>query len=235
MKLLIYGDVVGKLGRAGVKATLPLWKKEFSPDVVIANVENIAHGKGIGQKQILELRDAGVEIFTGGNHSVEGKDASKILADETMPITRPANMSSALPGRGMLMYQKAGLEKPLLVINLIGQVSMKQAYDSPFHAVDHILETEKEKTPYVIVDWHAEATSEKVVMGWYLDGNVSLVFGTHTHVPTADAKILPQGTAHISDIGMVGPHHSIIGVAIEPSLPRFRDQKIVPLDVVEKG
>src|SRR3989338_4426879 len=111
MKLLIYGDVVGKLGRAGVKLTLLGWKQEFFPDVVIANVENIAHGKGIGIKQIAELRKAGVETFTGGNHSVEGKDAASILSDETIPITRPANMSSATPGRGFVLFEKKDLPK----------------------------------------------------------------------------------------------------------------------------
>ncbi len=229
MKLLIYGDVVGKLGRAGVKLTLPIWKKEFSPDIIIANIENIAHGKGIGLPQILELRDAGVDMFTGGNHSIEGKNAFEILGDETLPLVRPANLSSNIPGKGTLVFQK------LLVMNLMGQVNMRHHYDSPFHKADEILKTDEAKTPFKILDWHADATAEKTVMGWYLDGKVSLVFGTHTHVPTADAKILPGGTGYISDIGMVGPLNSIIGVAIEPAFPRFRDQKILPMDVVETG
>ena len=240
---------------------LPKWREKFSPDVVIANIENIAHGKGIGISQVNELRPptgGGVDIFTGGNHSVEGKDAGKILDDETIPILRPANMSPNVPGRGVLVYtlgshfpprsrltlkgsdashdsKNARQEVSLLVINLIGQVNMRHNYDSPFHAIDKILAEWGDKTSYKILDWHADATSEKEVMGWYLDGKVSAVFGTHTHVPTADAKILPKGTAYISDIGMVGPHHSIIGVEVEPAFKRFRDQIQSPMEVVESG
>lgn len=221
MKLLIFGDVVGKLGRAGVKHMLPIWREKFSPDVVIANVENILHGKGIGPSQLQELRDAGVDIFTGGNHSVEGKDVEQILNDENYPIIRPANMREDLPGRGVLEYRIETRDEKLLVINLIGQVFMHQIYASPFEAIDKILDEHGDKTSFKILDWHADATSEKTVMGWYLDGKVSAVFGTHTHVPTADAKILPKGTAYISDIGMVGAYNSIIGVEIEPSIERF--------------
>ncbi|KKQ46600.1 hypothetical protein A3B05_00310 [Candidatus Giovannonibacteria bacterium RIFCSPLOWO2_01_FULL_43_160] len=218
MKLLIFGDVFGKLGRAGVKTILPKWREKFSPDVVIANIENIAHGKGIGIKQINELREAGVNIFTGGNHSLEGKDFEKVLNDETVPVLRPANIPNA-PGRGAEIFQVK--QNKLLVINLIGQVFMKQQYDSPFDAVDKILKEYGRATLFKILDWHADATSEKTVMGWYLDGKVSLVYGTHSHVPTADAKILPNGTAYISDIGMTGPLNSVIGVEIEPSFLRF--------------
>ncbi|MDP2669276.1 MAG: TIGR00282 family metallophosphoesterase [bacterium] len=232
MRLLIFGDVVGKLGRAGVKHMLPVWRKKYSPDVVVANVENILHGKGIGPLQLQELRDAGVDVFTGGNHSVEGKDVEKILNDENYPITRPANMRADLPGRGVILYdvknkkvslgETAEQKAQLLVINLIGQVFMHQEYASPFETIDKILEEHGGKTPFIILDWHADATSEKSVMGWYLDGKVSAVLGTHTHVPTADAKILPKGTAYISDIGMAGAYNSVIGVEVEPSIERFK-------------
>ena len=245
MKLLIFGDIVGKPGRSGVKRMLPIWRKKFSPDVVVANVENIAHGKGIGIKQIQELRPpagGGVDIFTGGNHSLEGKDFEKILNDETLPILRPANIPNA-PGRGVLLH-KLEIRNPksetkqnvsLLVINLIGQVFMKQQYDNPFGAIDKILEEYGSATPYKILDWHAEATSEKTVMGWYLDGKVSAVYGTHTHVPTADAKILPKGTAYISDIGMTGPYNSVIGAEIEPATQRFKTGVKNPIQPVESG
>ena len=166
---------------------------------------------------------------------MEGKNAASILNNETACITRPANMSSSLPGKGVSVFKKDSLSFPLLTINLIGQVNMRHSYDSPFHAVDVILETYGETTPYKIVDWHAEATSEKSVMGWYLDGKVSVVFGTHTHVPTADAKILPQGTAYISDIGMVGPLNSIIGVDVATSMIRFKNQTQTSMEVVESG
>lgn len=236
MKLLIYGDIVGKLGRLGVKLTVDEWKREHNIDVVIANVENIAHGKGIGRSQIAELASAGVEIFTGGNHSIEGKDADAILNDETISITRPLNMIPQTPGRGVLIFEKPALPRPLLVINLMGQVNMKQYHNSPFYAADAALEEYGAKTPWKIVDWHAEATSEKEIMGWYLDGKVSMVFGTHTHIPTADARILPHGTGYISDIGMVGPYHSIIGVDVPSALVRFKQQVTrPPLQVVETG
>mgnify|MGYP001597614072 FL=1 len=143
-------------------------------------------------------------------------------------------MVSSLPGRGVVVVEKKNIS-PLVVINLIGQVNMRQSYDSPFHKLDEILETYQETSPFKILDWHADATSEKNIMGWYADGKVSLVYGTHTHVPTADAHILPKGTGYISDVGMTGPHHSIIGVTVEPSIVRFRDQVMRPMDVVESG
>lgn len=241
MKLLIFGDVVGKLGRRGVKMMLPVWREKFSPDVVIANVENVMHGKGIGRSQIDELRSAGVNIFTGGNHSLEGKDVAQILDDETIPIIRPANMPNA-PGRGALLYKLEILNSKsetknvsLLIINLIGQVFMKQEYESPFLAIDKILEEYKNLTPYIILDWHADATSEKTVMGWYLDGRVSLVYGTHSHVPSADAKTLPKGTAYITDIGMTGGYHSVIGVDPDQAIERFKGQRKKSAEVVESG
>src|SRR3989344_1133505 len=234
MKLLIFGDVFGKLGREGVKRMVPVWREKFSPDVVIANVENIAHGKGIGIKQISELRDAGVDIFTGGNHSLEGKDFAKVLDDETLPLLRPANMPDA-PGRGVLLWEVKPKNQQLLAINLIGRVFMKKEYDNPFWAIDKILDEYGGITPYKILDWHADATSEKNVMGWDLDGKVSAVFGTHSHVPTADAKILPKGTAYISDIGMTGPLNSVIGVEITPAFSRFRDGQKISLNPVESG
>lgn len=234
MKLLIFGDVFGKLGREGVKRMLPVWREKFSPDVVIANIENVAHGKGIGIKQISELQDAGVHIFTGGNHSLEGKNFAEILNDETLPILRPANIPNA-PGRGALVWNVKQKNQKLLVINLIGRVFMRQEYNNPFHAVDKILEEYGNATPFKILDWHADATSEKTVMGWYLDGKISAVFGTHSHVPTADAKILPKGTAYISDIGMTGPLNSVIGVEIKPAFLRFRDGQKIALNPVESG
>lgn len=232
MKLLIFGDVFGKLGRAGVKIILPKWREKFSPDVVIANIENVAHGKGIGIKQISELQDAGVNIFTGGNHSLEGKDFEKVLNDETLPILRPANIPNT-SSRGASIFQVK--QKKLLVINLIGQVFMKEEYENPFLAADKILDEYGDAAPFKILDWHADATSEKTVMGWYLDGKVSLVYGTHSHVPTADAKILPKGTAYISDIGMTGPLNSVIGVEIEPSFLRFKNKEKTKMDPVESG
>lgn len=220
---------------------LPVWREKFSPDVVIANIENVAHGKGIGIKQIDELKEASVNIFTGGNHSLKGKDFEKVLNDETIPILRPANIPASpaggpnAPGRGALIYEVKTTGEKLLVINLIGQVFMKGENDNPFHTADKILDEYDNSTPFKILDWHADATSEKTVMGWYLDGKVSLVYGTHSHVPTADAKILPNGTAYISDIGMTGPLNSVIGVEIEPSFLRFKNKEKTNKNPVESG
>ena len=230
---------------------LPIWREKFLPDVVIANAENILHGKGIGPTQIQELYDAGVNIFTGGNHSVEGKEVEKVLNDEVIPVLRPANMDAKFPGRGVLEYklkiknEKSKIEKnvSLLVINLIGQAFMKPAkneageheYANPYLMADRILKEYGSISPHIILDFHGEATSEKSAMGWYLDGRVSLVYGTHTHVPSADAKILPKSTAFITDIGMTGAYHSVIGVEIEPTFRRFVYGEKTPKNPPEAG
>ena len=218
MKALIFGDVFGRPGREVMAYIVPRWKKDFSPDVVIANGENLSHGKGISETTIHEILSAGVDIITGGNHSLEGKNAAELLDDTNLPLTRPINFIGAHPGRDYLRLKKKGTE--ILVINAIAQAHMRIAYNAPYEAIERVLKENEagEKTKVVIVDWHAETTSEKRVLGWWLDGQVSLVYGTHTHIPSADEQILPQGTGFISDIGLTGPYHSVIGEAIEPRI-----------------
>jgi len=234
MKILYFADTVGKPGRAGIKHQLPLWREEFRPDVVALNGENLAHGSGITRAHAEEMLSLGVDVITGGNHSFEGKGALDLLADASFPIIRPANVTAGISGRGYT-FVKTSDGSELLVINLIAQTAGRYHYDSPFAALDAILEDTAARTPHILLDWHAEFTSEKEVMGWYADGKVSAVVGSHTHVPTADARILPKGTAYISDVGMTGPYNSIIGVDPVASIQRFTQQIPIKPGLVEDG
>ncbi|MBU6414625.1 TIGR00282 family metallophosphoesterase [Patescibacteria group bacterium] len=233
MKILFFGDIFGRPGREVLRHMLPQWKKEYKPDVIIANGENASHGAGISENAIKEMLGAGVDIVTGGNHSIEGKNADVLLNDAKLPLLRPANMSSACAGKGHRYFTFGN--KEILVINLIGQVHMRFHYDSPFLALDNILEENKsgKNANIILVDWHAEASSEKVALAWHVDGRVSAVLGTHSHTPTADARILPQGTGLISDVGFLGPHNSIIGQEISQNLKRFLTQTPIKVDVAQ--
>ena len=231
--VLVFGDIFGKPGREALTKILPEWKKKFSPDFVIANGENLSHGKGISETTIAEIRSAGVDVITSGNHVLEGKNAAELLDDKNLPLLRPINFISSLPGRGTLYRETASTK--ILVINAIAQTHMRMHYDSPYAAIEKALEENsiKEKAAVVIIDWHAETTSEKIALGWWLDGRVSLIFGTHTHTPTADERILPQGTGIISDIGMTGPHNSVIGEDWTRRVDILVHQKLVKPDVAE--
>lgn len=244
MKILFFGDIFGRPGREALKFIIPEWKKKFAPDIVIANGENMSHGAGISETAIKELLVSGVQIITGGNHTFEGKDSFKLLNDLNIPLIRPANMSAELPGRGHIFFgikngelriMNTPDDADLLVINLIGQVHMRYHYGSPFRIADDILQKNHSSHSTfhipVIVDWHADASSEKVALGWYLDGRVSAVLGTHAHTPTADERILPKGTGFVSDVGMVGPHNSIIGQEILANIERFIKQIPKKVDV----
>ncbi|MBI4708656.1 MAG: TIGR00282 family metallophosphoesterase [Candidatus Portnoybacteria bacterium] len=226
MKVLFFGDIVGKPGRQAIKKILPELKEKFEPDLILANGENLAHGKGISQESLKEAIDAGINWITTGNHVFTGKGAVEILEDKNWPVLRPANWTAKTPGRGFEIISLRS--KKILLINLIGRIFMREQLNDPFSCVNEILEdyslskeVGKEMVSAIIVDWHAEATSEKVVMGWHLDGRVSAVLGTHTHVATDDARILPQGTAYISDVGMVGPRDSVLGVDKDIIIKRF--------------
>ena len=201
-------------GRRAVKQLLPSLRSEHGIDLVIANGENTAGGFGLTLDTANELLDSGVDLLTSGNHIWDQKEIIPYL-DEGLPLVRPANYPDA-PGRGSLLHNN------VLVINLMGRVFMP-ALDCPFRTADWILEgaAASERPPVVIVDFHAEATSEKQAMGWYLDGRVSAVLGTHTHVGTVDARVLPKGTAYISDVGMTGPQDSVIGSETGVVLERF--------------
>ncbi len=210
MKIILFGDVVGQPGRQAIKKILPKWQKKYAPDFVIANADNLAHGKGVTKNTLNELLESGVDLFTSGDHIWSKKEqAFKSLENKEIPLIRPANMSEKLPGKGYHVLELR--TKKILVINLIGKVFAKEEYDNPFKKVDEILELEDDDFNAIIIDFHAEATAEKINMGWYLDGKVSAILGTHTHIPTADAKILPEGTAYITDVGMVGPKDSSLG------------------------
>ncbi|MEE8638449.1 MAG: TIGR00282 family metallophosphoesterase [Candidatus Margulisiibacteriota bacterium] len=218
MNILFIGDIIGKLGRQLTRQLLPELKRKYSPDLIIANGENSAHGYGITEKVYKELIEMGIEVITMGNHIWDKKELVKNI-DKMPEVIRPANYPPQVPGKGHLVLNVKGTKVGIL--NLVGRVFM-QAMDCPFQAAEKLIAALK--TNVVIVDMHAEATSEKCAMGWFLDGKVSAVLGTHTHVMTADERILPQGTAFISDIGMVGAHHSIIGMNKEQILKRFTTQ-----------
>lgn len=234
MRILFFGDIVGKAGRTGVQKLLPVWKKEHAPDLIVANVENIAHGIGITRVYLEELRAQGVDIMTGGNHIVEGKEALKLLDDTSLPLIRPANAGSGWTGRGFITV-KAADETPVTVVNLIGQSGMRDNYNSPFEAIETILARDDVKQNVILVDWHAEMTSEKKLLGHYLDGRVAAILGTHTHVPTADEQILQHGTAFISDVGMAGAYHSIIGIQIARAVERIAKGLPAKFEVEESG
>ena len=214
MRILMLGDVIGKPGRDAVRALLPDLKQEKSIDFVICNGENTAGGYGITADTASELLESGVDVLTSGNHIWDKKEIIPLM-DEGLPLIRPANYPDA-PGKGYI--HQGGVT----VVNLMGRVFMA-ALDCPFRTADTLLEQLKQEgqSKVIIVDFHAEATSEKQAMGWYLDGRVSAVLGTHTHVGTVDAKILPQGTAYLTDVGMTGPSDSVIGSDKEAVLERF--------------
>lgn len=221
MRLLMIGDVVGRSGRRAVKVNLSGLKREFDLDLVIANGENAAGGNGITKELAQELFSSGVDVLTMGNHVWNKKEAFEYIDRETR-IVRPANYPPGTPGVGANVYETRRKVK-VAVINLSGRVFL-QAIDCPFRKADEMVERMKEKARVVVVDFHAEATSEKVAMGWYLDGKVSAVVGTHTHVQTADERILPGGTAYITDLGMTGPWNSVIGVKKEIIIDKFVTQ-----------
>ena len=208
------GDVIGKPGRQAIKALLPEVRREYGIDMVIANGENTAGGFGITSDTAYELLDNGVDVLTSGNHIWDQKEIIPSM-DEGLPLIRPANYPNA-PGRGYLFHNG------VMVLNLMGRVFMPPL-DCPFRTADTILKGVKsgENPKIIIVDFHAEATSEKQGLGWYLDGRVSAVLGTHTHVGTVDAKILPRGTGYLTDVGMTGPINSVIGSEVDAVLERF--------------
>ena len=213
MLVLVVGDIVGQPGRKAVHEVLPLLRQQYKLDMVIVNAENSAGGFGLTPAIAQDFIEIGVHVLTSGNHIWAQKDIIPEL-DSGMPILRPLNYPPGVPGRGYLITGKT------MVVNLMGRTFMNDI-DCPFRAMDRLLEETEDRPPVIIVDFHAEATSEKMAMGRYLDGRVSAVLGTHTHVGTIDAQILPQGTAYVTDIGMTGPTDSIIGDDVASVLKRF--------------
>ena len=213
MLILAIGDIIGRPGRQAIQKLLPDLRQQYGVELVMANAENAAGGLGLTSTTAKELLSAGVDVLTSGNHIWAQKEIIPYL-DGEMPILRPLNYPPGVPGRGYIVNNQA------LVVNLMGRTFMGD-FDCPFRAMDKLLAELKYKPPVVIVDFHAEATSEKVAMGRYLDGRVSAVLGTHTHVGTIDAQVLAQGTAYVTDIGMTGPMDSVIGDNTEAVLQRF--------------
>jgi metallophosphoesterase (TIGR00282 family) len=218
MKILFIGDIVGKPGREIIRKGLPGLAAYLEVDLVIANAENAAAGFGVTRDIGDTLLESGVQVMTSGNHIWAKKEVIEYIGLEPR-LLRPANYPAGVPGRGSYVAQ-TGDGRAVGVINVMGRVFM-QSIDDPFTVVLKEIEAMRGKTKVIVVDFHAEATSEKVAMGWHLDGKVTLVVGTHTHVQTADERLLPNGTAYITDAGMTGPHDSIIGMEREPSLARF--------------
>lgn len=219
MKILFFGDVFGKSGRSALRKSISSWQDE-NFDFIIINGENISHGIGLAVKSLDEIKDLPIDAITTGNHIYNTPDFAKSLENDL--VLRPANFYPGAPGKGFKIIEKNG--KKLAVINLIGQVFMKQFVLSPFLEASKIIDEIKNETNNILVDFHAEATSEKKALGMFLDSKVSAVVGTHTHVPTADCQIFDNGTAYITDVGMVGPYKSILGLDPENIIKNYITQ-----------
>jgi len=220
MKVLFIGDIVGSVGRDALKSVLPALKSKYNPHIIIANGENAAAGRGITRPIATEFFEWGIHGITMGNHTWDNKNIFEWIDDEPRMV-RPANFWEEAPGRGMAIISANG--KKLAIINLQGRTYLPPI-DCPFKKADELIATAKQTTANVLVDFHAEVTSEKIAMGWYLDGRASMVVGTHTHVQTNDDTILPNGTAYITDVGMVGSKEGVLGMEKEAVLHRFLTQ-----------
>jgi metallophosphoesterase (TIGR00282 family) len=231
MRILFVGDVVARAGRRVLKAGLRALRDGESPDLVVVNGENAARGNGLTPQTSDELFRAGADVITSGNHIWDRREVLPLLEREPR-LLRPANYPDPAPGAGvhLLEHPRFG---PVAVVNLMGRLFMHDV-DDPFRAVDEILDELNGRARLILVDFHAEATSEKIAFGWHVDGRVTAVVGTHTHVPTADERILPGGTAYISDVGMTGPYDSVIGVDKTAVLERFRTQRPVRFSPAER-
>ena len=229
MNILMIGDVVAKPGRVAVLERIQDLREQYQIDLAIMNAENLAGGFSVTPSLCEQLFNSGIDVMTSGNHIFDKKEAIPYIAKQPRLI-RPANYPPNTPGSGM--WSGVIKNQAVAVINLMGRVFMPPS-DDPFRAADQLLKSLPAETKVRIVDMHAEATSEKVAMGWYLDGRVSAVVGTHTHVQTADERLLPQGTAYLTDLGMTGPYESVIGAVKEPIIERFLTQIPVRKEVAQ--
>jgi metallophosphoesterase (TIGR00282 family) len=230
MRLLFIWDVVGKPGREGFASALPGLRAERMPDLVVVNGENAGGGVGITEDTANQLFAAGADVITLGNHTYRHREVYPYLESEQR-IVRPANFPDSNPGRGYTITEAAGMR--VAVVNLSGQMHLR-VERNPFNAIDDLLGSLAGAADAIVVDFHAELTSEKVAMGWHLDGRVAAVLGTHTHVPTADARVLPGGTAFIADVGMTGSRAGVIGVKREQALEAFKTQMPVRFDTANE-
>ncbi|MBW8012049.1 MAG: YmdB family metallophosphoesterase [Chloroflexi bacterium] len=213
MRILAIGDIIAQPGIKALQALLPRLRKEHEIDLVIANGENAAFGLGITIENAKDIFSTGVDVITSGNHIWDRKEIVELM-DAGEPVLRPLNYPDGLPGRGFTIHND------VMVVSLLGRNNLENV-DCPFTGVTHLLDNLEDKPKMIVVDFHALEPFEKMAMGWHLNGKVSAVLGTHTHIPTSDARVLPDGTAYVSDIGMVGPLNSVAGVEIEPAVKRF--------------
>ncbi|AVQ99115.1 metallophosphoesterase, MG_246/ family [Oceanobacillus picturae] len=231
MKILFIGDVVGSPGRDMVQDYLPKLKEKYRPTVTIINGENAASGKGITEKIYKQFLEWGAQVVTMGNHTWDKKEIFEFI-DDAKYMIRPANFPENNPGKGIVYLNVNGTE--IAVINMQGRTFLP-VIDDPFQKMDLLIEEAKQRTNIIFVDFHGEATSEKQAMGWYVDGRVSAIVGTHTHTQTADERILPGGTAYISDVGMTGPYDGILGVNREAVMKRFLTSMPVRFEITKEG
>jgi len=229
LNILVMGDIVGRPGRQAVRKLLPDIVSENNIEFTIANAENASGGRGLTREVMHELLGAGIDVLTMGNHVWDNKEILSFIDDETRLI-RPANYPSPCPGQGYHVY-RAGFNQKIAVINVAGRVFMP-ALDCPFRTAEQII-TDFQDVDYIIIDIHAEATSEKQAFGYYFDGKVSAVLGTHTHIQTADERILPEGTAYITDLGMTGPIESVLGMDRHLVINKFLSQRPVRFEVAK--
>lgn len=229
MKILFVGDVVGSPGRQAVEQYLPLLKKQYKPQVTIVNGENSASGRGITEKIYKGILQAGADVVTLGNHAFDNRDIFNFI-DDAKKMVRPANYPVGVPGSGITFVKSNQVE--LAVINLQGRVFMN-TLDDPFQVIQALVEEARKRTPLIFVDFHAEVTSEKQALAWFLDGKVSAIVGTHTHVQTNDARVLPQGTAFLCDVGMTGPYNGILGMERNAIIGKFLNQLPTRFEVPE--
>lgn len=234
MKILFFGDIVGKIGREALKKKLPELKEKHKPDLVLANGENLAHGSGFTKKTVLEMQGAGIDCFTMGNHVWDNKQGMKDLKTGILPIILPANMEQEAPGEIWHIFKSQKLK--VAVFNLLGEVFIDKKTVSLFKTADAVLEElNKEAPDAIIVDLHAEVTSEKQALWYYLDGRVSAIVGTHTHVGTINPRVSKKGTALVEDVGFVGAEDSILGAKKENILGRFLKKEKKSFEPPEKG
>lgn len=230
-RIMAIGDVMGDAGRKILQTRLIHLQRKFNPDLIVANGENAAHGFGITKKIVDDFLNLGIDVITGGNHIWQRKEIFDFI-DKTPQLIRPLNYPPKTPGRGFCKLKKG--EMSVIVVNIMGRIYM-EPIDCPFRAMDDFLASLEEENALILVDFHAEATSEKQLMGWHLDGRVHAVWGTHIHIPTADERILPKHTAYISDIGMCGAVYSVIGMNISDSVRRVIDHLPVRFSPATEG
>lgn len=231
MKLLFIGDIVGNMGRSAIAHYLPLLKKKYRPQVTIANGENVSNGRGITLAHYKELLQWGIDVITLGNHAWDQRETIDFIEDVNK-LVRPANYAEGVKGEGIKFIKVNQYE--LAVINLQGRVFMNSLED-PFRVADRLIEQCKKRTPFIFIDFHAEATSEKQAFAWYVDGRASAVVGTHTHIQTNDARILPGGTGYVTDVGMTGAYDSVLGMERQAVIHKFLTQLPTRFEVPKEG